>query len=166
MERTRSGLLPDGTELEVVESGAVSSLDSAASKSAHPPFRILVVEHHAQLASGLRQYLEALGHTVEVASSATAAGEALHEREFDVLLSDVWLPEGSCFAFLQELRTRLPRFVVTMSGFELEKEEFRKLNLARGHLVKPFAAERLEELLEEFANERALAGLHDGGGGW
>ena len=85
---------------------------------------------------------------------------------FDMLLTDVWLPEGLCLCLLQEGNRRLPPFVVTMSGFDVEPQIFGGVDAVRHHLIKPFAPEELDALLEELANERALAAMERQGAGY
>lgn len=80
------------------------------------------------------------------------------ENEFDVLLTNVEIPEGDCDQLLDGSAERLPRFIVTMGDCEPPcafvipggREP-------RHHLVKPFIIEDLELMLKTFASE--LAGV-------
>jgi DNA-binding response OmpR family regulator len=114
---------------------------------------VLVVEHHGDLATALWRFLKGMGHEVEVATSLRTARSMLQETAFDVLLTDVRLPDGLCFFLFQEGGHRLPRFVATMSAYELEADVLAAYPCVRRHLTKMFAAEELEDLFAGFAEE-------------
>lgn len=116
-------------------------------------FRVLVVEHHCDLGVALWRFLKGMGHEVEVATSLRTARSMLQETTFDVLLTDVRLPDGLCFFLFQEGEHRLPRFVATMSAYELEADVLAAYPCVRRHLLKMFAAEDLEDLFASFAEE-------------
>jgi DNA-binding response OmpR family regulator len=111
------------------------------------------VEHHGDLATALWRFLRSMGHEVEVATSLHMALSMLQEESFDVLLTDVRLPDGLCFFLFQEGAHRLPRFVATMSAYELEPDVLAAYPCVRRHLLKMFAAEELEDLFASFTQE-------------
>jgi DNA-binding NtrC family response regulator len=116
------------------------------------------VEHHGDLAVALWRFLKGMGHEVEVATSLRTAQSMLRKETFDVLLTDVRLPDGLCFFLFQEREHRLPRFVATMSAYEVEPEVLASYPCVRRHLLKLFAAEELEDLFASFVEEaRATA---------
>ena len=117
-------------------------------------FSILVVEHCETLATGLRAYLEFRGHAVSLASDLASAQGKLRERRFDVLISDVHLPDGPCYSLLRS-GCALPPLIVTMSGFDTAGEAASALPSVSRHLVKPFEPEELDRMLAEFAAEFA-----------
>ncbi len=122
-------------------------------KRSRIPFRVLVVEHHGDLATALWRFLKGMGHEVEVATSLRTAQAILREQTFDVLLTDVRLPDGLCFFLFQEGEYALPRFVATMSAYALEPDVLAAYPCVRRHLLKLFAAEELEDLFAGFAEE-------------
>ena len=73
------------------------------------------------------------GHAVTTASTVSQARQAIIEETFDLLLSDLGLPDGSGWEVVEALREKsaIPR---QAAGFT-------------EHLVKPVAAELLRELL-------------------
>lgn len=120
--------------------------------SALRPLYILLVEDHSLLASSLCRYLEIRAHRVTRVPNCEAACVALQDGHYDLLLTDVVLPDGDCFQVLKSCAELLPRFVVTMSAFDCGRcsdAEFRP------HLTKPFAVEELDVLLEIFGCELA-----------
>src|SRR4051812_19849016 len=61
----------------------------------HPALEILVVEDNQQLLHTICEMLEVLGHHVRACMTAEEALQALDERNFTVLLTDINLPEMS-----------------------------------------------------------------------
>ncbi len=121
------------------------------------PLRILLVEDHAALTQCLSRYLRTHGHGVSSAGDLRGARAELAEHEYDLLLADVHLPDGDCYGLMEGTNSVVPRFAVTMSGFET-KVCGRAARRVRRHLVKPFAAEELDELLESLSEELSHAG--------
>lgn len=68
--------------------------------------RILLVDDEPDIVELLRHLLESEGATVHVAETAAAALELLESREFDVLVSDIGLPEQDGLALIREVRAR------------------------------------------------------------
>ena len=120
-----------------------------------PTLRILVVENHGALASVLCRYLASHRHRVNHSHDLRSARVALSAQEFDLMISDVMLPDGECFLLMGGESPVAPRFVITMSAFDV-----RVPAAGRGsfHLVKPFPCEDLDRLLRRFTEELALAG--------
>jgi len=86
--------------------------------STDPPIRVLVVDDHPMVREGLRSMLG--GNGVCVAGEAASGAEALRraaERNVDVVLLDLELPDMDGLAVLRRLRevdARLPVLIVTM----------------------------------------------------
>ena len=57
--------------------------------------RILLVEDEADLLDALAEHLRSVGASVVTASSLKAARAALVDAQFDLLISDIGLPDGS-----------------------------------------------------------------------
>ena len=66
-----------------------------APRHAVRPLRILLVEDHGVTAKLMRMVLAADGHTVETAGDIATALELAGQHAFDLLLSDLGLPDGS-----------------------------------------------------------------------
>lgn len=112
---------------------------------------ILVVEDHADSRDALVWLLKAIGHRIQAAPDADNALRALSQFRFDVLLTDILMPEMSGLDLLHELRIngQLPPYLVTMSA--LDREEARPLSKEAGchaHLAKPFSSAELVATLE------------------
>jgi CheY-like chemotaxis protein len=83
-----------------------------------------------------------------VAHSADQAVEKAGEENFDLLISDIGLPDRSGYELMKELRASKGLRGIALSGFGMEND----VNRARAagfseHLTKPINFERLEEVI-------------------
>ncbi len=118
---------------------------AAARRRAVRPLHILLVEDHGVTAKMMRMVLTAEGHTIESAADVATALELADRRAFDLLLSDLGLPDGSGHDLMRGLRARGHKFpAIALSGYGQE-EDIRR-SLAAGfaaHLTKPASREAL-----------------------
>jgi two-component system CheB/CheR fusion protein len=117
---------------------------------AAPRLRILLVENHADTLTYLTQYLELKGHEVCGVRDMTSAIKASLSSSFNVLISDIGLPDGDGWQLIGQMEPR--PFGIAMSGFGSPAE--REKSHAAGykhHLTKPFLPDELDALLEEAA---------------
>ncbi len=114
--------------------------------------RILCVEDEARLAESVARGLRQAAHAVDVASSLAEARAKVALDEYDAVVLDLGLPDGSGLEFARELRQRGQRLPILMlTARDTVQDRVRGLDHgADDYLVKPFA---LEELL---ARLRAL----------
>ena len=68
--------------------------------------RVLLVDDHADTLRSMDRLLRVRGYQVCVASTVAAALEAAATHPFDLLISDVGLPDGSGMDLMRELRLR------------------------------------------------------------
>jgi two-component system, OmpR family, phosphate regulon response regulator PhoB len=104
---------------------------------------ILIAEDEPALAELLRYNLEAEGFVVEVATTGSAAEEALAHGRYDAALLDWMLPEISGIELCRRIRQRpetraLPIIMLTARGEEADR--IRGLSTgADDYVVKPFS---------------------------
>jgi CheY-like chemotaxis protein len=111
--------------------------------------RILLVEDHAQTRQWLQVSLEGRGYVVQSAKRFEEALTLLGDGGWDLLLSDIGLPDGSGWDLLMMSAVK-PRFAIAMSGYGAELDHARsKAAGFRAHLVKPFTKKQLEVALDE-----------------
>ena len=72
------------------------------------PYRIIVVEDHASTAQALQKFLTTIGYKVYVAPDIASARALAKAIEFDVLLSDLRLPDGTGWDLMEELSATKP----------------------------------------------------------
>jgi signal transduction histidine kinase len=117
--------------------------------SANRPPRLLVVDDHEDTCTGLKMILERRGYDITIAYTADQAAEKARQEDFDLLISDIGLPDRSGYELMQEMRDRgVPG--IALSGFGMEHD----VNRARAagfseHLTKPINFERLEEVIQQ-----------------
>jgi nitrogen-specific signal transduction histidine kinase len=106
--------------------------------------RILLVEDHEQTAKALRRLVTNLGFEVEWRSSVSDALDAASRDAFDLVLSDIGLPDGSGLELMRELRARHGLRGIALSGYGMEQDL--ASSAAAGfleHLVKPISRDLL-----------------------
>lgn len=119
------------------------------------PPRLLVVDDHEDTCTGLKMILERRGYDITVAYTADQAVEKARREKFDLLVSDIGLPDRSGYELMQEMRSRgVPG--IALSGFGMESD----VNRARAagfseHLTKPINFERLEEVIQQLLSNNA-----------
>lgn len=121
-------------------------------KPAVRPLRILLVDDHAETRSVFARLLKGMGHDdVAAATVRDALNEAKSSR-FDILLSDIHLPDGTGYDIVRQWGANRPRRAVAVSGFGGPEEAARsKASGFDRHLTKPVSFTDLEALLRETA---------------
>ncbi|MFP5286118.1 MAG: response regulator, partial [Thermoanaerobaculia bacterium] len=112
----------------------------AEAKAAASPLRLLLVEDHADTAAAMADLLRALGHEVTVAGSVGAALGAAEARggRFDLVVSDLGLPDGSGLDLMRELSGRYGLKGIALSGYGMEEDVQRSREAGFSkHLTKP-----------------------------
>ncbi|HEX3131523.1 MAG TPA: ATP-binding protein [Thermoanaerobaculia bacterium] len=130
---------------------AVMSRDDAGG-TAPAGLRILLVEDHEDTADAMADLLEVRGHRVTVARTLAEARAAAVESEFDLLVSDLGLPDGSGHELMRELSARYGLRGIALSGYGMQ-EDLRKSRQAgfERHLTKPVSPQALESAIRQVA---------------
>src|SRR5438105_3592466 len=79
--------------------------------------RILVVENHSDTRLSLIAFLEVLGHRAEAVTSLAEALQDLASAHYDVVISDIGLPDGDGWELLHRAHLSPPVYAIAMSGF-------------------------------------------------
>ena len=120
---------------------------------------VLVVDDSEDTTEMVRHLLEIGGASVCSATSGFEALRLAREKEFDVVLSDISMPEMDGFEFLNRLRQipgkeDLP--AVALTGFGRPEDIQRASDEGfYAHLTKPFDIQRLSMLLQKVVRARA-----------
>ncbi|MES2631819.1 MAG: response regulator [Pseudomonadota bacterium] len=109
--------------------------------------RLLLVEDNIDAAETLAQLLEFYGYRVTHADTCAKALELARSQDFDAVLTDLGLPDGSGIDVGQALSDRMP--VVALSGYGAATD-LRRSALAgfAGHLVKPADPQTVHQSLQ------------------
>ena len=121
-------------------------VDNSSAHTRPKVLRIFIVEDHPDTARGLARYLRANGHEVHVALDVGSARQLATEIEYDILLSDIGLPDGNGWDLLTELSARRPIKALAMSGYNSDADRAR--SKAAGfleHLPKPLTPDLLDQ---------------------
>jgi signal transduction histidine kinase len=111
--------------------------------------RVLLVDDHHDTCLGMKRMLERRGYDITIAHSAEQAVEKVLAQEFDLLISDIGLPDRSGYDLMREVRVnkRLPGIALSGFGSEEDVNQAREAGFAE-HLTKPINFERLEKTIE------------------
>jgi two-component system nitrogen regulation response regulator NtrX len=121
---------------------------------------ILVVDDEADIRSSLESILREEGYAVTSTGTATEALELIRDVEYDVVLLDIWLPDGDGLDVLGEIRAmgsaNSPE-VVIISGHGTIEAAVRATKLgAYDFLEKPLSLERTLVLLKNAVKAHVL----------
>jgi len=109
--------------------------------------RILLVEDNGDTAAMMKMLLEGFGYEVETAGDVSQALKAIESRGFDLLISDLGLPDRSGIELMHELRRRSNNIKgIALSGYGREEDLRRSREAGYSvHLTKPVDADYLVE---------------------
>jgi CheY-like chemotaxis protein len=109
---------------------------------------LLLVEDHAPTRYGLQKLLASRKFDVWGAATIAEAWALVADIKFDILVSDIGLPDGDGYMLMNELQDRYGLKGIALTGFDME-DDF-KLSREAGfsaHLVKPVQAKVLDQAL-------------------
>ena len=113
--------------------------------------RILFVDDEAQVLAGLRARLHRLRSEWDMsfAESGAKALELLAQAPFDVIVTDVQMPQMSGAELLRIVSRQWPQMVrILLSGYSDPTQIARLASLAHQSLAKPCAPQQLESVVE------------------
>ncbi len=124
------------------------------------PLRILLVDDNDDTRNSLAELLTRRGHDVRGAAGVDAALRAADSADFDLLISDIELVDGTGLQLVQALRTTRPVPAIAVSG--MGSSDDLELSRAAGfdlHLMKPVHMPELEEAIARVGGRPASASL-------
>jgi DNA-binding NtrC family response regulator len=113
-------------------------------------YSILVADDESDLRDLIRISMEKAGHRVMVAVNGRQAAELLLRNKFDLLITDVLMPERDGIELIGDVRARYPgmRIVVMTAGGQIPREDYLQIAKrlgANASLGKPFNGPQLAE---------------------
>ena len=131
--------------------------DQVKCMAPHPPVRILVVDDEPSIVHGLAQLLRREGYRVATAANGRQALAQLQGQPYDVILSDLHMPELDGPAFYALLRQQYPALcprVIFCTGAASEAPHRAFLaQCGQPWLRKPFAFAVLRGVLAQMLGE-------------
>jgi len=120
--------------------------------------KVLVVDDEEMLRNLLARILEREGYSVSIATGGKQALACLEKSDFQIMISDVKMPEMSGFELLKEAKQKYPRLaVVMMTAFGDDDTIQRALGLgADGYVAKPFKSHDLSSEVQR-ARQKAVS---------
>jgi DNA-binding response OmpR family regulator len=123
---------------------------------------ILVIDDEAALRGVMRRALERAGHKVVEAANGNAALAALDRRDFDLVITDVIMPERDGVETIREMRRRhSPAKILVITGGgpgkHMEYLGIAEIFGADRSLAKPFKLASLIDVVDEMLGVRKSA---------
>ncbi|SCA56478.1 putative Response regulator receiver domain-containing protein [Candidatus Terasakiella magnetica] len=119
--------------------------------------KILVAEDVAEIRFAYETILSAEGHEVTTATNGKEASDFLNQSDFDLVLTDLLMPEGdglSVASFAHKLENRPKLLVITGGGDRISPYEALKMGefLFDVSMVKPVNAQDLLQAVRKMIN--------------
>jgi DNA-binding NtrC family response regulator len=120
--------------------------------------RILVVEDEATLCTNVARYLSRAGHTVTALESGRAAIAELDAHTFDLVITDLRLPDVDGLAVLDHVRETSPETVtLIMTAYASVDSAVEALRRgAHDYVLKPLSLADLERKVQHIAEYKRL----------
>jgi putative two-component system response regulator len=123
--------------------------------SAHRVEKILLVEDNEINLEIMQSQLISSGYTVDTALNGEEAFKKYQTQEYDVVLTDIEMPEMNGYELASEIRRveaktekNTPIFAITASEFDLNDERAKSLGFS-GYMLKPLEVEVLGKKLAD-----------------
>jgi CheY-like chemotaxis protein len=121
----------------------------ASSGASQKALKILLVDDHQDTCAALEKLLIRRGHLVAAAHDVRSAMEASARDKFDLIISDIALPDGSGMDLMTQVRAISNVPGIAISGFGNNGDIERSLQAGFSeHLIKPIKLDDLEAAIE------------------
>jgi two-component system NtrC family sensor kinase len=131
---------------------------AAADTESGPQQRVLVVDDEESVLRMLQRLLGELGHQTTVVSDVDSALRELANHPYDLVITDLRMPQKSGFDLSEEIRRLYPHLaerIIFISGDTLSTLKPHQKEQLRGRLLsKPFSIPQLAELLRNLPPRR------------
>ena len=98
--------------------------------------------------------LRAKGYTVKTCATVAEAEKIMREHQFNLLLSDIGLPDGTGIDLVRQLRQRSTIPAIALTGFGMDQDISRYKEAGfDAHLTKPVNFQKLEMLINQFFSD-------------
>jgi PAS domain S-box-containing protein len=115
--------------------------------------KILLVEDHEDTLRVMATLLRRYGYDVRTANTVRRALELAEHEHFDLLISDLGLPDGSGLDVMREVKSSYHMKGIALSGFGMEDDLRRSIEAGfEQHLTKPVNIQTLENLIRRVAS--------------
>ena len=121
---------------------------------------ILIVDDDVAFAIMLKTFFEKRAYKVEIAFSAAEAFKKLSLQQFNIILTDVRLPDKDGLEILMEVKNKYqPAQVIVMTNYaEINMAVKSMKNGAFDYVSKPFRPESILQTIENALNQKSVGG--------
>ena len=107
-------------------------------------YNILVVDDEARIRSIIKKYAEFEGHTITEAADGMEAVYICRNKEFDIVIMDIMMPELDGFSACREIRkvSNVPIIMLSARGEEYDKINGFEVGID-DYVIKPFSPKEL-----------------------
>jgi two-component system response regulator PilR (NtrC family) len=126
---------------------------------AQPTGDILIVDDERSMREFLAIHLRRAGHRVEAAPSGGAALATMKEREFDVVITDLRMPDVDGMVVLEQTKQLHPDTqVIVVTAFATTETAIAAMKAgAYDYLTKPFKVDEVSLVIDRALERRSLA---------
>jgi CheY-like chemotaxis protein len=126
-----------------------------AENGKQPKMRLLLVEDHHDTARTISRLLRSAGFAVTTATDVASASAATDGEPFDVLVSDLGLPDGDGYEIMRRIRALRSMPGIAMSGYGTNEDRRRSHEAGFSeHLVKPIDLPQLIAAIRRVTDNR------------
>ena len=116
--------------------------------------KILVIDDSQEIAEALKFWLENEGVTVEVITEGSTGLDVIRNRQFDLILLDVAMPDFTGLDVIDSLKNEglfeSKNIIIFTASSDKNLFERLKNSGVKGILKKPSSLQELEELLDKY----------------
>jgi hypothetical protein len=119
--------------------------------------KVLMIEDHEDTAIVMARMLKDMGHTVIPADSVASAVDVLTREKFDLILSDVGLPDGNGVSLIHAVRAFCDTPAIALTGYGMREDVERCLKAGfNKHVTKPVTFETLQRIIAEVCGNKKV----------
>lgn len=119
--------------------------------------KILIVDDEAELRNVLNDILVEQGYQIISAADGNEAKEKLKSHTFDLVISDIKMPNSDGIELLHWIKTNKPTPVILISGYlDYAKSKSSDIALADEFMSKPFGIENLVKTVESILSKEKI----------
>ena len=122
--------------------------------------KVLIVEDELSLLDAINKYLSAEGYVCETATDFTSASSKINQYEYDCIVVDITLPNGSGLQLIQELKSIQSKAgIIIISAKDSLDDKLKGLQLGSDdYLTKPFHLPELNARIQAILRRKKFDG--------
>ena len=139
------------TELLGVPAAPIEEVLNSEAKNAN----IILVEDHEDTSRIMARLLSKYGYKITTAASVKTAFEVIKNNRFDLLISDIGLPDGNGYDLLAMIKqAKIPLKAIALSGFGLNDDVAKSIEVGFiTHITKPVDVPKLVNVITNVLSE-------------